>query len=497
MILEHKTDSTSEPNRATGIMSQELHAAYEVEDIILGRGGFGVVTRARLRGAEGIVRAVKSVDKCDLKAESLVRSEVDILRRLDHPCICRLFEVFEDDDMIYLVLEYIEGCELFDEILEQGQLDELKAAEVMRQIFSSLQYCHERNVVHCDLKPENIMVLKRGATKPGAKNEVKLIDFGLAKLIREMPLMQRLGSGVLGTAEYLAPEAFSGHWQPAADIWGAGMVLHCLLTGGLPVLGVREGMEALDVNNPSYDHVSGAAKELLGSLLQPHPDRRLKASDVLRHPWFQTASFRTRRSQAIAQHIIESFHNFHQSERLRRAALTALAMNLTHDQLEDLRDSFFVIDEDQDGRISREEFALWIACAAQNGGWEIDTQQCVDSIFESIDTDGSERIEYTEWVAAALKHSSLMSEGPMRAAFRVFDTDADGKISTEDVARVVKESPEGISEIMPRFDVNGDGFIDFEEFQDLIKEEPALAPVDEHAMCARPPLVRKLTTITL
>merc|ERR1719253_598800 len=93
----------------------------------LGAGGFGVVRKASLKGAETVTRAVKIVKKADSKAEVLVRREIAILRHLDHPCICQLCEVFEDKRHIFLVMELIDGRELFDEIVEQGSLDEKRA----------------------------------------------------------------------------------------------------------------------------------------------------------------------------------------------------------------------------------------------------------------------------------------------------------------------------------------------------------------------------------
>lgn len=193
----------------------ELHDAYEVDDKVIGKGGFGTVRRACLRDAPSVVRAVKTIRKRHSEAIAAVRQEIAILRRLDHPCICRLHEAFEDDYAFYMVLEYIDGKELFDEIIKDERLDEAKAAQIMEQVICAIQYCHEHGVLHRDLKPENIMVLdpcaatmSRSFTMSGAlaaegELEIKLIDFGLAMLTRfsrnRAPLMA-------GTEAYLSPE---------------------------------------------------------------------------------------------------------------------------------------------------------------------------------------------------------------------------------------------------------------------------------------------------
>jgi calcium-dependent protein kinase len=101
-----------------------------------------------------------------------LRYEIDVLKNLDHPNILRLYEVFEDKKCIYLVTEYCEGGELFDEILHRGSFTEMDAAKVIKQLLSAIAYCHGSQVCHRDLKPENILIDNRD------KNTIKVIDFG-------------------------------------------------------------------------------------------------------------------------------------------------------------------------------------------------------------------------------------------------------------------------------------------------------------------------------
>ena len=223
-----------------------------MEEEVVGQGGFGVVRKARLRQAQAVVRAVKKVSKRDLKALDFVRREIAILRRLDHPSICRLLETFEDAKAIYLVMEFIEGRELFDEIVEQSpdQLDEKQASSVMRQVLCALRYCHARGVTHRDLKPENIMVTAYGTPQ----QEVKLIDFGLA--VMSSKFKRRLTSSFAGTAAYTAPEVHGGTFMPVSDVWSAGMVLHALLVGRLPSSAIISGEDALQLSAPEYSRLS-------------------------------------------------------------------------------------------------------------------------------------------------------------------------------------------------------------------------------------------------
>lgn len=122
----------------------------------------------------GAIRAVKILGKANMaQSESIrVRYEIDVLKNLTHPNILRLFEVFEDAQNLYLVTEYCDGGELFDAIIKRGKFEEKDAAQIIKQVLSSISYCHNQNVCHRDLKPENILI------DNADKNTIKLIDFG-------------------------------------------------------------------------------------------------------------------------------------------------------------------------------------------------------------------------------------------------------------------------------------------------------------------------------
>jgi len=459
MLLQHSFDDDSEEQQ------KKLTDVYDVEEAIVGRGGYGFVQLARLKGAPSVVRAVKTVWKRNMKAQAFVRGEIKVLRRLDHPCICRLHETFEDHKAIYLVLEFIDGKELFDEIVECGCLDEAQAAVVMRQVFSALQYCHARRVVHRDLKPDNIMV-QRHAQGSSSAPEVKLIDFGLAVMSSRLT-RGRSGSSVVGSADYLAPEARLGTCCPASDVWSAGMVLHALLVGFLPTWDADSDKVVIDLRGPQYASVSPGAKDLLLGLLEADPHQRLDAAAAAAHTWSKGLEVGGCLMQPDMTPTLTSFVSFHRSAKLRRAALTALAMQLTSQQLQRSREQFLLVDTDGNGRISKEELARSIALSAPGGGEDV--RDFVESIFDSLDTDGSQEIEYTEWVAAALNEGAYQSEEALRSAFRIFDLDGDGTIDCSEIGRVMKQTPEEIAGFLPDFDANGDGVLDFEEFKKVFE----------------------------
>mmetsp|Transcript_108587 Transcript_108587/g.307857 ORF Transcript_108587/g.307857 Transcript_108587/m.307857 type:complete len:291 (+) Transcript_108587:1395-2267(+) len=183
---------------------------------------------------------------------------------------------------MHLVMEHIDGCELFDEIGGDGLCDELAVREVMRQVLQALAHCHSRGVVHRDIKPENIML--EGPLVPGGRPTVKLIDFGLAS--RGRARGGRPAEPLPGTGPYLAPEARAGCTpEPSSDLWSAGVVLHALLTGVLLPAQVSSGREPLDPGSRALASAPDGARDLLASLLQVDPRKRPTAAEAAVHPW--------------------------------------------------------------------------------------------------------------------------------------------------------------------------------------------------------------------
>jgi len=445
-----------------------LNDLYDVDVQACGNGGFGSVRRARLRDADKLVRAVKSVKKRDLQVLSMVSREISILKQLDHPHICRLFETFEDFERVHLVMEYVEGQELFDYIqnaTDVGRSDEAVSRMITKQIFSALHYCHSHHVVHRDLKPENIMVVERVYS---GEIDVKLIDFGLAKILRteEGHCGIKRANSFVGTQDYIAPEVRNGQETDfAADIWSIGMVLHALLLGGLPCEEIRFGEEPLDVNKPGYDTISAPAQDLLKGLLCVDPEHRLTAEAAMRSEWVTLQTLASRSdsfsSSTSTSTTLRQLVAFPKVNKLRRALLNSVAHHISSENLAGLRDLFMAIDGNGDGCITKDEFVEYMTSRQS-------TADDVDAAFKAVDADGSSDIQYTEFCAAAIESSHYCNDDVLRSAFHVFDTDRNGKIHVNEFAQVLSLSAEEIASEIPNYDLNGDGELDYEEFKLLI-----------------------------
>lgn len=279
----------------------KLHDSYEVDESPFGEGGYALVYKACHRSTH-VVRAVKAISGTESAAQA--QAEALILHRLDHPSIYKLIELFHDESCTYLVMEYVNGIDLFDFIEDTaGSLEhprEALSSHVIEQVLAALGYCHKQGVVHRDLKPENIMMerekVKVPTRRPGffleGDYKVKLIDFGLAATKED--LLRGTGTAsksLVGTYSYIAPEVKQGlQASRPSDMWSAGMVLHALLLGFLPVDEVRDGAAPLDLTGEDYLRLSAHAKVLLKGLLQFDPNPRMTAAEALDacHIWCET-----------------------------------------------------------------------------------------------------------------------------------------------------------------------------------------------------------------
>ena len=154
----------------------------------------------------------------------MAENEWNVLKKLDHPGIVRLIDIYRDKQNFYLVTEFCEGNELFDEVCNRDFFSERDAAIILKQVLKAVNYCHKRNICHRDIKAENVII-------DGPDLQVKLIDFGLACQFDPNSGMER----VIGTMLYMAPEVVQKKpYNQMSDIWAIGIVLFVMLTGRVP-----------------------------------------------------------------------------------------------------------------------------------------------------------------------------------------------------------------------------------------------------------------------
>jgi len=251
-----------------------------------GRGGFSIVYEATHR-KEGNKVAIKVIEKSMLQDDiKLLKREIDIMKKVSHNNILKLFEIYESETRVCIVMELVDGSELFDRIVDKGYYSEKNAINIVKQILSAVAYLHQRGIAHRDLKPENLLCTGEGTTEM-----VKIADFGLSKIFSEEALMTSCG-----TPGYVAPEVLmSEHYDKSVDLWGVGIITYILLAGYPPFY--AENDTALfekimnveyDFDDDCWDEVSDQAKDFIRKLLVKDPEERYTAEQALKHAWLDS-----------------------------------------------------------------------------------------------------------------------------------------------------------------------------------------------------------------
>ena len=252
---------------------------------LISRGGFSCVYKAHLYSDKRRVVALKFVDKRKVHGKALenLDREITIAREVQHPNILVMYEVIPSPMHLIMVLEYVEGGELFSVLKAEGILSLQQNVRILTQVCDAVAYLHAHSISHRDIKPENIL-----CTAPAEPFDVKIADFGLSKQYRQDFL-----TTCCGTLHYAAPEVIGGKkaYSEQCDMWSIGVLAFVLLTGSFPFDGPIEAVKekicggAADLRKLDERHVCPLAQDLIRRLLVVDPDTRLTAGECLEHPF--------------------------------------------------------------------------------------------------------------------------------------------------------------------------------------------------------------------
>ena len=275
-----QVSSSLEPRRGQEFQSLDEFDILET----LGTGTFGRVrlVKHKSTGKYFALKALKKSEVIRLKQVEHIRSEKDILSRIDHAFIVHLFATFMDETSLYMLMEYVAGGEIFSHLRERGRFSTDTSRFYAASIISAIQYLHSKNIIYRDLKPENLLLDYRGF--------LKVTDFGFAKVVTDRTWT------LCGTPEYLAPEIIQskGHGK-SADWWALGILIYEMLAGYPPFydenpFGIYQKILANKLEFPRHFDVH--AKDLVKKLLQSDRTKRLGclkngAEDIKKHKWFK------------------------------------------------------------------------------------------------------------------------------------------------------------------------------------------------------------------
>ena len=435
----------------------------------IGKGGFGKVLQVRNKKTNKLY-ACKKLSKLNIHNLDRFEKEIEILKKLDHPNIVKLYEVFESENSLYLIMEECNGGELFDRILNRINNDnmytEKEACLIIQQVMSAIEYCHNNGIAHRDLKPENLLYLKEGSEED---NPIKVVDFGLSRNID----IKKILSSKVGTAYYVAPEILAGNYNEKCDIWSSGVILYILLSGEPPFNGPSDSDILSKIKSYKYDfpaekwnNISMEAKDLISKMLLPEKER-LSASQVLQHPWFNLVKNGKIPLKNLNFGKQNFFKDYKESNQLKKIVLLYIASRLEEKEILDLQVLFKAFDKDENGQIDIKEF--------EQGLMELNSKEIkkeeIQKFFNEIDVDRNGKIDYTEFIAATLQRKIFMKKEILFDAFSALDTDKDYKITKEELMKVLKLQPEKdkfAAQLIELADKNGDGVIDYKEFLEMM-----------------------------
>ncbi|VDN03899.1 unnamed protein product [Thelazia callipaeda] len=266
---------------------------YEIESTI-GKGSYALVKLARHRITKTEV-AIKIVDKGRLNDANLdkVYREIEVLKKLNHPYIIRLYQVIETKNMLYLVTEYAPNGEIFDFIAKQNRLSEENARQKFAQIISAIDYLHNLKIVHRDLKAENLLL--------DAALNIKIADFGFSNFYSDDYTLDTF----CGSPPYAAPEVFEGkrYIGPEIDVWSLGVILYVLICGVLPFEGsslqlLRDRVLSGYFRIPYF--MSTECENLIRKMLTLDPKKRATIEQIKKHQWMQSIHNKCKEAQFLA-----------------------------------------------------------------------------------------------------------------------------------------------------------------------------------------------------
>lgn len=436
------------------ISDRPMSDFYHLEPKVVGSGMSGQVYLAT-NIKDQSKSAVKSFKKKGLaqRKRNELKSEVEIYLALDHPHIARLEKVFETDDELYLVMEFMAGGELYDRLSAKKQYTEEAAATTTYQMLLAVAYLHAHQIAHRDLKLENFLYEAKDT------DHLKLIDFGFAKFREHDTKM----SQACGSVHYVAPEVLAHSYTERADLWSLGVIVYMLLTGSPPFHGPDdEVLKKIKAGKPHwssrFNRLSEPSKRFVKELLVVSPEKRMPAEKALQHEWITTKH--TLKEAVLDQSIVTSLRNYAHASSFRRAVLSMMAWSLSTDERKELRDLFLTIDVENRGTITHSELKNIL-----EENFHISSRE-VEKLFQNLDTDNDQEIAYTEFLAAALQGRVKVHESLLRSTFQRFDSDQGGKISAEELKGILGNQFEGheVEELIREADINHDGEVDYEEF---------------------------------
>ena len=514
---------------------QRNENVYDIYDKLehLGTGAYGDVYKVK-RKKDNEIRALKEIKKSLLIEGNNfdeIKNEINILKEIDHPNVLKIYEFFEDKKKIYIIMEFCDEGDLFQKAEDCGVMSEFAVKYIMYQVFLAINVLHLKKVVHGDIKLDNIAFMKKKEINENnkkkdifkifnkekdlnkeileannmdelsekslnllnelSKYEVKLVDFGCAKMKKKNDINEKL-SGIIGTAYYCSPEVVKNKYDLDCDEWSCGVVMYILLSGYAPFEGNTEEEifekvlnKEPNLNIKELKHISSSCKNLILKLLDKDPNKRIKSADALNDEFFTKginignllAGMEDENEEILKNFAKKKSKRFGGSDKkcskFKKAVISYITLNFVDKEQENKANEIYrqLSLEDEKHIITKKSFH-----ESMKKSFGQLTQEEIDKLFNDLDDNNNEEIEYHELIKGLTEQKYLLNDQNLKEAFNFFDIDSNGEITWNEIANVIfegKQIPENIvSQFLEEIGQTDENLaINFEEFKRIILDE--------------------------
>ena len=489
---------------------------YYEELNTLGSGTFGTVKKVCLISNKNQIRAMKIIPKeniLDDVDKSKIIDEILILKNLDHPNIMKIYECYVDTDNFYIISDFCDQGDLLGKMTKLGKMNQIVVKFIMDQVLNAVSYLHSKNVLHGDIKLENILLYKSTKNKDvrrfttlnvdinnqidlqreiNRKNsvskkkrnyvndmlnyEIKLIDFGCSKYF--VHKKHRKLTGIIGTSIYCSPEVIDNRYDEKCDEWSCGVLMYMLLAGYPPFQGENEDEIFENIKKCNYSlsknefkYVTDNCKDLIKKLLQPNSKKRIKACDALKHDFF-TEYFDPNLAMTENKdlNILKKLINFKKpTSKFHETIYYLLCKSFINvDEEKIIRTVFRYIDKNGKNKLSKEDL--------NNCLKEINIvipENFFNEIFITVDANGSGFVEYQEFLNACCDKDSLITSENLKSIFDSITGGENDFINAEDIKKFIfhdnKIQDNTFNDYLGQFGMTKNDKLKFDDFFDMIK----------------------------
>ena len=444
---------------------------------LLGTGSFGSVYEAQNIVFLNSV-AMKIINKSESALdEAEILNEINILKKLSHPNIVKIFEFYITKAHYYIVTEFCKEGELFSYI--KKKFSERQLAVLFYQIFSGLWYLHDNKILHRDIKLENIMISGKEIDQSTDEELfwIKIIDFGTAKIFEK----NKKEKDVVGSSYYIAPEVLKKNYNEKCDVWSVGIILYMTLVGRAPFDGkdddeiihnIKTGNYNNNHNEKLKEH-SEEVRDLLSKLLEKDSKKRYSAKEALEHPWFKKFGGRSLFSNYKKEEVepyIKNLFNYSFNSKIQQLVIAFLVHNLPSNESSVIILKLFRhFNKSGNCKLTKEEL--------RQGLYEYKDKEEVDNYVENLflllDGDNNGYIEYEEFLRACIDKKLILKQNYLKYAFKFLDQDKSETLNTQKIIKAFVVKPNQILEAvfnktLNNVDKDGDGIINYQEFEELM-----------------------------